>query len=103
MMLSVGQRVIPIGEGPCMECPACGQRVPFDLRFSYYSLRLGALGASIRWRWRFHCRACRQSWLAKRSVARELERAGAPIPLLERDGLLIALFSLALLLLLLRT
>jgi hypothetical protein len=102
MMLGMGRRVVHVGEGPQMECPECGERVAFDLKLTYCSLRLGALGCANRFRWLFECRACREAWLVKRSLVRDLERGGVPIPFLERDGLLAALFSLTLLLLFLR-
>jgi hypothetical protein len=95
----MGQRVVHVGEGPRMECPECGERVTFDLKLTYCSLRLGALGCAGRFRWLFECGACREAWLVKRSLIRDLERGGVPIPFLERDGLLIALFFLTLVLL----
>jgi hypothetical protein len=85
-----------------MDCPECGQRMPFDLQLTYLSARLGALGCAGRFRWLFQCRACREAWVVKRSLVRELERDGLPIPFLERDGLLLALLLLSLFLLLLR-
>lgn len=100
--MGIGQRVIQIGEGPRMECPECGEPGVFDLKLVYFSLRLGALGCASYWRWLFQCRTCREAWRVKRSLVRELERGGVPIPFLEREGLLIALFCLTLLGLLLR-
>ena len=85
-----------------MECLACGQRVPFELKLAYYSFRLGALGCAWRLCWLFQCRFCREAWRVKRSLVRELEQNGVPIPFLQRDGLLLALAFLALFLLLLR-
>jgi hypothetical protein len=102
MIVGLEQRVLDLGEGPRMECPTCGERVPFDLKLAYRSLRLGALGCAHSFRWLFQCRACHDAWLLKRSLVRELEREGVPIPPLERDGLLIALTILSLLLCLLR-
>ena len=96
------RRVINLGEGPCMDCPTCGNRIPFDLKLSYRSLYLGVLGCALRFRWLFECRACHEAWIVKRSLVRELEQAGIPIGFLERDGLLVALTCLALLLLLMR-
>jgi hypothetical protein len=101
-MIHMGRRVIPIGEGPCVQCPECGDQVPFDLKLVYYSLCLGALGWAGGLRWLFQCRACREEWRAKRSLVRELEQGGLPIPFLERDGLLLALAALVLVGLLLR-
>jgi hypothetical protein len=101
-MVGLDQRTLDIGEGPCMECPECDGREPFDLRFSYRSLRLGALGCAFGFRWVFQCRACREAWLVKRSIVRELEESGVPIPFLQRDGLLLLLGLLALFCALLR-
>src|SRR5213082_8580 len=102
MIFALGRQMIDIGEGPQMECPECGERVPFDLKLTYASLRLGALGCAHRFRWLFECRACREAWIVKRSLVRELEQRGVPIPFLERDGLLVFILFLALFLLLLR-
>jgi hypothetical protein len=102
MIFAMGQRTIDVGEGPRMDCPECGARVPFDLKLVYSSLRLGVLGCAHHFRWLFQCRACREAWIVKRSLVRELERGGVPIPFLERDGLLLVLICLALALLLLR-
>jgi hypothetical protein len=102
MILGLERRVLELGEGPQMECPTCGERVPFDLKLSYRSLRLGVFGCAHGFRWLFQCRACRDAWIVKRSLVRELEREGVPIPRLERDGLLIALMLLSLILWLLR-
>jgi hypothetical protein len=102
MIAGIKQRVIDLGEGPCMDCPTCGSRIPFDLKLSYRSLHLGIFGCALRFRWLFECRACHEAWLVKRSLARELEQAGVPIGFLERDGLLLALTCLAGFLLLLR-
>ena len=101
-MVSLGRRTVPIGEGPCMDCPECGRREPFDLKFSYRSLQLGALGCAFGFRWLFQCRACREAWLVKRSIVRELEQSGVPIPFLQRDGLLLLLTLLVLFLFLIR-
>jgi hypothetical protein len=101
-MVSLDRRTLAIGEGPCMDCPECGQRETFDLQFSYRSLRLGALGCAFGFRWLFQCRACREAWLVKRSIVRELEQSGVPIPFLQRDGLLLLFALLALFLSLLR-
>lgn len=102
MIPGMGRSTIDIGEGPRMECPECGERVPFDLKLTYFSLRLGSLGCAHRFRWLFQCRGCREAWTVKRSLVRELEQGGVPISFLERDGLLLLLILLALLLLLLR-
>src|SRR5687768_6875244 len=90
-MVSLDRHTLAIGEGPCMDCPECGRREPFDLQFSYRSLRLGALGCAFGFRWLFRCRACREAWRVKRSIVRELEQGGVPIPFLQRDGLLLLL------------
>ena len=71
-----------------------GQQEVFDLWFTYWSLRVGGLGCAGRFRWLFRCRSCREAWLAKRSLVRELEQGGVPIPFLQRDGLLLALVFL---------
>jgi hypothetical protein len=92
-----------IGEGPRMDCPECGGHEVFDLQLSYWSLRLGALGCACRFRWLFQCRACREAWLARHSLVRELEQGGVPIPFLQRDGLLLLLAFLAGFLCLLRS
>src|SRR5712692_9468287 len=102
MVFEMGPRMLDVGEGPRMECPECGERVPFDLKLTYHSLRLGALGCAHRFRWLFQCRSCREAWNVKRSLIRELEQGGVPIPFLERDGLLMGLVFLSLFLLLLR-
>jgi hypothetical protein len=94
-MVGVGRQSMPIGEGPRMDCPECGGNEIFDLQLSYWSLRLGALGCACRFRWLFQCRACREAWLARRSLVRELEQGGVPIPFLQRDGLLLLLAFLA--------
>jgi hypothetical protein len=101
-MVGLNRRTLPIGEGPCMECPECGLREPFDLQFSYRSLRVGGLGCAFGFRWLFQCRACREAWLVKRSIVRELEQRGVPIPFLQRDGLLLLLFLVTLFCVLLR-
>jgi hypothetical protein len=101
-MVGLDRRTLEIGEGPCMDCPECGGREPFDLRFSYRALRLGALGCAFGFRWLFQCRACHEAWLVKRSIVRELEESGVPIPFLQRDGLLLLLVCLALCLVLIR-
>jgi hypothetical protein len=85
-----------------MDCPECGGREVFDLQFSYWSLRLGALGCASHFRWLFQCRACREAWIVKRALVRELEQGGVPIPFLQRDGLLTLLAFLVLFLCLLR-
>ena len=102
MILGIGRQMIDVGEGPRMECPECGERVPFDLKLTYFSLRLGALGCAHRFRWLFQCRGCREAWTVKRTLVRDLEEGGVPIPFLERDGLLLLLILLSLILLLLR-
>jgi hypothetical protein len=102
MMFGMGRRVVHVGEGPHMECPECGERVAFDLKLTYCSLSLGVLGCANGFRWLFECRACREAWLVKPSLVRDLERGGVPIPFLERDGLLAALAFLTLFLLLVR-
>ncbi len=101
-MVSVGRQVRHIGEGPHMECPACGRRSPFDLKLTYHAFSVGVLGCAGHFRWLFQCRACREAWTVKRSLVHELEQGGLPIPFLERDGLLAALLLLTLILLLLR-
>jgi hypothetical protein len=101
-MVALGREIVAIGEGPRMDCPECGGREVFDLQFSYWSLRLGALGCAARFRWLFQCRACHEAWLVKRSLVRELEQSGVPIPFLQRDGLLTLLALLAGFLFLLR-
>jgi hypothetical protein len=102
MIVGVEQRIIHVGEGPRMVCLECGERVPFDLKLAYYSVRLGALGCACRLRWVFQCRVCQEAWLVKRSLVREFEKGGVPIPFLERDGLLTALAFLAFFLLIVR-
>jgi hypothetical protein len=102
-MVGLGQRVVAIGEGPSMECPECGRQGVFDLKFTYRSLRVGAFGCAHSFRWLFQCRSCREEWIVKRSLARELEASGVPIPFLHRDGLLVALALLTLWLFLIRT
>jgi hypothetical protein len=102
MIVAMGWRTIDVGEGPRMECPECGERAPFDLKLTYVSLRLGALGCAHGFRWLFQCRSCREAWNVRRSLVRELEQGGLPIPFLERDGLLVLSIFLALFLLLLR-
>jgi hypothetical protein len=102
MMFGMGRRVVHVGEGPLMQCPECGEQVAFDLKLTYCSLHLGALGCANRFRWLFECRGCREAWLVKRSLVRELERSGVPLSFLERDGLLAALVFLTLFLLLVR-
>jgi hypothetical protein len=101
-MIRMGRRTVDMGEGPHMECPECGEQVPFDLKLTYYSLRLGALGCIHRLRWLFQCRCCREAWTVKRSLVRDLEQGGVPIPFLERDGLLALASCLSVLMLLLR-
>lgn len=101
-MVGLDRYTLAIGEGPRMDCPECGRQEPFDLQLSYRSLRLGALGCAFGFRWVFRCRACREAWRVKRSIVRELEQSGVPIPFLQRDGLLLLLAFLALLCALLR-
>src|ERR1700730_12592648 len=101
-MFAMGRRTVEVGQGLRMECPECGERVVFDLKLTYHSLRLGALGCAHRFRWLFQCRSCSEAGIVKRSLVRDLERGGVPIPFLERDGLLMGLVFLSLFLLLLR-
>ena len=101
-IMSAERRIIGIGEGPHMECPACGQRAPFDLQFTYHQLRFGPVGCAVGVRWLFQCRACHEAWRVKRTLVDELERGGIPITFLERDGLLMVLLLLTLILLCLR-
>jgi hypothetical protein len=97
-MVWIGRRTVLIGEGPRMDCPDCGGRELFDVQLTYWSIRLGALGCACRFLWLFQCRACRETWIANRSITRELEQEGIPIPFLHRVGLLALLALLALLL-----